>query len=75
MVRREIVAVPAGTFDAFVIEISESGLDGNGHRSVNRGCYAPRVGHAVKHAYELEAGNNADPPRSWEATEVPVPAS
>ena len=73
--RRETVTIPAGTFDTFVIEISETGLNGNSHRSVNRSWYAPKVGYAVKYEYELESGNNADPPRNWVATEVLVPGN
>ncbi len=58
VVRHELVTVPAGTFDAFVIEWESVGQDQytNGYHETATFWYAPEVGYVVKTVDHLVGG-------------------
>jgi hypothetical protein len=68
--KRERVTVPAGTFDAYVIEWDEQGREGNGFQATSRYWYAPNVGYFVKFEAARMAGSDL---KDWEATRVQLP--
>lgn len=69
----EKIKVPAGEFEVAKIVGTEDGVRGNYHSSRSTFYWAPAVGYLVKYEYELLRGNNANPPRNWEAMEIVKP--
>jgi len=70
VVGRERVAVPAGTFDTYVIEWEEQGREGSSYRAANRFWFAPEVGYFVKFRAASVPYNTLE---DWDATRVVVP--
>jgi hypothetical protein len=74
ILRRELVSVPAGQFDTFVIEQEERGIaNGPGYRGFLRHWYAPELGYYVKQEFVIESGTHRNPPANFVATAVRVP--
>src|SRR5207248_90463 len=70
VVGRERVQVPAGTFDAWVIDWEEQGRDGSSWQARHRFWFAPELGYFVKFAAAKSPPNNLE---DWVATRVVVP--
>lgn len=58
VIRHETVTVPAGTFDAFVVEweSSISNRHADHYHEVGTFRYAPEIGYVVKIAHHLDSG-------------------
>jgi hypothetical protein len=68
VLRREQVTVPAGTFDAWVVRLTERGMSGNsflGERAVWLDAATLRP---LRTAVRLHQGRYSQPPIEWEAT-------
>lgn len=74
---QERVQVPAGTFDAWLIEHTEESLQG-GYVGKSRSWYAPSIGWNVRHSSWQQFPYSPKAPEEWELTAVPsggAPAS
>ncbi|HWK44870.1 MAG TPA: DUF3108 domain-containing protein [Stellaceae bacterium] len=71
VLRREKVSVPAGSFDAFVVQRHEKGQGGNYHDQISTYWYAPREALVVKQEIRLVAGTSSE--KSWEALSIAPP--
>lgn len=66
----ERVTVPAGTFDAWLIEHTEESLQG-GYVGKSRSWYAPTVGWNVRYRSWQQFPYSTEKPEEWELTAVP----
>jgi hypothetical protein len=67
---KERVTVPAGTFDAYVIDWQEQGREGNGYTAMHRFWYAPSLGYAVRFEADKAPGTTL---ADWQATRIAAP--
>ena len=73
VVGQKKVTVPAGTFDAIVLEKDERSLNSYGYRSVTRDWLVPAIGYTVKYTYNETGGPHAGRAFEGEVTAIHVP--
>lgn len=73
VVGEERVSVPAGTFDAWVIEHTEESLQG-GYTGKSRSWYAPSIGWNVQHRSWQQYPYSSKKPEEWQLTAAPTGA-
>jgi hypothetical protein len=73
VLRRETIDLPAGRFDAFVVQEHRKGRGSNYHESYRTYWYAPDIGAIVKVDVRLLAGTT--PFKPWEALSIASPGA